>query len=306
MAVPVLITVYDRINHFKQTVESLKTNVLAKNTDLFVAIDYPLIPNDINLSINKAIINYCQSLDGFRSIELIIREKNHGAFGNVLDSQNTVLSSYDALIFSEDDNVFARTFLSYMNNGVEYYRDDKKIASVCAYLEPLDAISFGSADVFFRQGFTSNGFVLWRHKNIANLFGKASIFERKLSFYEFYNYVQSVGSHVAGGLIYAYANKRFYWDYLVCDYLYRNDMKCIFPARSLVRNIGQDGSGLHSGTNTKLMSQEIWDIDEIFHISDMAFTEKLNLLVSKYHRRSIIHTVWKYYQYIMAFSKDGC
>ena len=302
---PVLISVYDRFFHFKKSIESLKKNPEAINSDLFVAIDFPLNRNKESIAKWKDIITYSESISGFKSVNLIVRDKNFGAHENVMTAIDLVLSKYDCLIFSEDDNVFSSQFLNFMNQSLRKYWDDKVVSAVCGYLEPIKFLENPSLDTFTRCGFTSNGFGIWKHKNLLKIAKNSYLFNTKFGFLKFLEYVRSVGSHVSGGIIYCYLNEKFYLDFFVCDYLYMNDLRCVFPSKSLVRNIGQDGSGINSGVNCELMDQEIWEPKRIdLHCED-EFNDLVSSYVKKYHYRGLIHCAWQYMNYLKVYIRNG-
>jgi hypothetical protein len=52
-------------------------------------------------------------------------------------------------------------------------------------------------------------------------------------------------------------NGKILEDYIVAAYLVYKNMRCILPTKSMVRNHGQDGSGLHSGYSAEYAEQEI-------------------------------------------------
>ena len=83
-------------------------------------------------------------------------------------------------------------------------------------------------------------------------------------------------------------------------YLYKNKLKCVFPTKSMVRNIGQDGSGLHSGENEELQNQAIYNGAVIYDF-DAENDSLSNAAVSNYHKRSFIHTIYQYLKYIGLF-----
>ena len=99
---PVLITVYDRFNHLKNAVESLKKCAEAINTELFIASDMTS-EKEKEFQINK-IRDYIGSIKGFKKVTPIFFDKNVGIEHSWHFSLDLVFQKYGTIIFLEDDN----------------------------------------------------------------------------------------------------------------------------------------------------------------------------------------------------------
>lgn len=293
MNAPILITVYDRDKHFKKTIESLLACNGADETVVFIALDGPASnsASEKQISIKK----YISKIKGFKKVNLIQRDENYGAVDNFNLARNEVFLNYDTIIITEDDNVFSPHFLSYMNKGLELYKSNKDIFAICGYLEPVILKTID--DTFSRQGFTSNGYGVWKNKYQKMENSNFLIVNERLSFINFQKMIDSMGYHVVSGLIYSEKMKYFLLDYYICYYLYKKSMRCIFPKLSLVRNIGQDGSGMHSGTNHKLQNQDIYEKEINMHTNSID-SSVLDRDISHYHKRTFMHSIYQYYKFI--------
>lgn len=131
---PVIIPTLNRFEHFKRCLESLERCKDAEYTDVFIGLDYP--PSDkyaegwekINVYLKEK-----ESSNGFSHLYVIRHEKNIGAIRNFAELRKSVFD-YGFFIFTEDDNEFSPCFLSYMNQNLRLYKDDKTIFRVCGYL----------------------------------------------------------------------------------------------------------------------------------------------------------------------------
>ena len=90
---PILVTVYNRTNHFKKCIESLKRCNLASKSHLFIAIDAPY--RDLDIADNKEILKYSKNITGFKQITLFIRPKNYGTNKNGDLAREEIFSNYD-------------------------------------------------------------------------------------------------------------------------------------------------------------------------------------------------------------------
>ena len=151
---PILVTVYNRFFHFQQCINSLKENYHANRSHLFVAIDAPYREKD--KEINKNIVNYAKSIKGFKKTTLFLRSENLGNFTSVNLAIKDILNIHEKLIRFEDDNVFSTNFLEYMNDGLEFYRDDKSIFSISGYHYMINIPKNYEKDIYmariFRMG----------------------------------------------------------------------------------------------------------------------------------------------------------
>jgi hypothetical protein len=243
---PVLIPTLCRYKHFVECVESLKANPLARDTALYIALDYPLKKEHEDGY--KKIIVYLESITGFKELVIIKRETNFGATKNIREAKKVILQDYDNFILSEDDNVFSPNFLEYINNGLEKFRDDKTVLAISGYRHFYN-LKFGRNN-FFRErvDFSSWGYGIWRdrYEEYQNICTR-DYFKRALS--DPFKLIRAWknGTNILLNLFY-YSKKD--WDGVVIDsvlsvYMALEKKVIIMPAVSKVRNMGWDGSGIH-------------------------------------------------------------
>ena len=72
---PVLIPTLDRYEHLKRCVESLTENPEAKDTELFISVDYP--PAEKYVEGYEKIRNYVPTITGFRDVHLYYQDHKH-------------------------------------------------------------------------------------------------------------------------------------------------------------------------------------------------------------------------------------
>ena len=252
---PCLISVYNRPLHFRRCIESLAKCYGASSTPLFVAIDAPY--READKAANMATIRFAHEINGFKSIDLIIRERNVGAHNNIAMARNEIFRRYDRIVFSEDDNVFAPHFLEFVNQGLSLYENDPTIFSICGYSYPLDFSRCVSGDAFAMRAFSSWGVGYWKEKFLKLDYQSKDFLGNYLSLLKVRKLNKSVGSNIFPSLVASRMKNEIYGDTAITYHLYKNDMLCIFPKTSLVRNLGNDGSGLHSGKCKVYEEQEI-------------------------------------------------
>ena len=221
---PICIPTLCRFEHFKRCVESLKKCTHANETELVVGIDKPTKPSH-EAGYNQ-ICEYVNSLTGFKSIKVFKHEENLGAIGNWKYIQTYALDKYGAAILSEDDNEFAPCFLDFMNKSLEYYWDNPSVMTISGY-SPIG---------FEKENYRVEGYY---RPFLSNLSKSLSLFFNLPS--------------ILGMLVVMVERKEYYGDVGKSVQNNEYDWYQLRPTQSLVINWGQDGSGLHSGVNKKLI-----------------------------------------------------
>ena len=127
---PVLITVMNRKEHLQRCVESLQQNPFAKDTDLFISVDYPLEPYDIGW---ENVIEYTTTITGFKTITVYTQDQNLGICGNRDYLIERIRErGYDRFIFTEDDNTFSPNFIEFMDRALKKFKDNSKVFCICS------------------------------------------------------------------------------------------------------------------------------------------------------------------------------
>src|SRR5690349_15246473 len=98
---PIALFVYARRDHAQRTVEALKRNALATESDLIVFSDGP--KNASASEAVRAVRDYVHSVDGFKSIAVIEQERNLGLSASIISGVGRVCETHGRVIVLEDD-----------------------------------------------------------------------------------------------------------------------------------------------------------------------------------------------------------
>jgi len=109
---PIVLFVYNRLWHTQQTVEALKKNELAEESELFIFSD-ALKGKDDNEKI-KEVRNYVKTINGFKNVTIVEREENFGLAKSIITGVTEIVNRYDKIIVMEDDVVTLPYFLTFM------------------------------------------------------------------------------------------------------------------------------------------------------------------------------------------------
>ncbi|MBL7921779.1 MAG: methyltransferase, TIGR04325 family [Bacteroidia bacterium] len=139
---PIVIFCYNRPVHLTKTLNALKSNVLAKESSVFIFCDGAKAnATEADLKNINEVANICNNLKGFASVEVIIATVNKGLQNSVIAGLNYVLEKYEKVIVVEDDVVTSPYFLQFTNDALEKYKDNTKVLSV------------GSWNYYYNKGF---------------------------------------------------------------------------------------------------------------------------------------------------------
>ncbi len=264
---------YNRPNHTKQTIESLQRNELASESELFIFSDGPKNLNDQDKVFE--IREFIKSAKGFRNVIIYEKDKNIGLANSIIDGVTEIVNKYGKVIVLEDDLVTSKFFLKYMNEALEMYEHEEKVCCIHGYRMPIKG---QLPETYFIKRADCWGWATWaRGWKVFEKDGRKLLFElkkRKLTkefdFNNNFGCTQMLESQINGG------NNSWAIRWIAAAFL--NDMLTLHPGRSLVRNVGFDGSGTHCDTDTS------YDIKITDH---PILLEKLNIEENKDVRKRI-------------------
>lgn len=243
---PIALFVYKRLSHLVRTVEALKVDPLAIQTKLIIFSDGAR--NEYDSSDVAAVRNYLATISGFAEIEINLHDENLGLAENIIFGVSAVCSKYGRVIVLEDDIIVSPHFLSYMNSGLEAFKDDDQVMHISAasYLN-LDNVE---ADTYFLRIPLCWGWGTWekswrhfrREPNVLGALTSRQINE--INFNGSYNFWRQAEDNISGDI----KTWFIYWYAII---ILMNGL-CLFPSKSLVQNIGFDGTGENSRANNKV------------------------------------------------------
>lgn len=243
MCYPIIIPTLNRFSHFKACIESLAACFHASETELIIGLDFP--PAEKYIDGWKKIKEYIPSIKGFKNVECFERTENYGSFKNSSELQNYVLTKYDAYIYTEDDNIFSPAFLDFINKGLERYRDDPDVVSICGYSYPIKWETTASA-ILQHQYFSAWGYGEWGKKRTLLLNDLSSEFIRKaLTDKESLRQLNFSPKNKIMTLFLFNTEEISCIDIVRSLYLTITKKYVLMPTVSLVKNNGWDGSGEH-------------------------------------------------------------
>ena len=237
---PIALFVYNRIDHTKKTIEALQKNFLAEQSELFIFCDDA--KNSDGEKAVRTVREYVKSISGFKKITVIEREKNFGLAASIISGVSEIVAKFGRIIVLEDDMVTSPHFLTFMNEGLDFYEAEEKVISIHGYIYPVQK---PLPETFFLRGADCWGWATWKRswdlfeKNGAKLLSelRQKNLTKKFDFDGCYPYTRMLEDQVAG--------KNNSWAIRWHASAFLADKLTLYPGKSLVQNIGADGSGTH-------------------------------------------------------------
>ncbi len=190
----------------------------------------------------------------FCPVTLRISEKSKGCAQSIVSGIHEVLEQNDAVIVLEDDCVPAPNFMMYMLQGLEKYKEDKRVYEIGAGSWPVP-VQRDQYDVFGTRITWSWGWGTWKDRWSEFAFDN-DIIKRMTSTPEGSRVFACWGGGCEAMLSDTIAGKLDAWDIYWTLHVQEVKGICVSPYRSLIHNIGFDGSGMHCG-NAKSIYDEV-------------------------------------------------
>ncbi len=289
---PICLFVYNRPWHTAQTIESLRNNILASESDLYIFSDGSR--NDNASDAVNEVRSYIETIKGFKSVNIILRETNLGLAQNIISGVSDIVNIHGKIIVLEDDIITHPKFLKFMNDALDLYKNDENVASVHGYVYPIE----GLPETFFIKGADCWGWATWARAwsvfepNGARLLNeiKQKKAEKEINYNNSMNYVRMLKNQIAGN------NDSWAVRWHISAFL--KNMLTLYPGKSFVKNIGFDSSGQHCATS------DIYDpilCDNYYELKKIPLVQDKNaaILFEEYFNKTNKPKIIKGFKYLI-------
>lgn len=280
---PIALSTYKRPGHLARTVAALQLNELARESDLYVFSDAPAQGDEQAVA---KVREFASEITGFRSVQLVLRSVN-GRIENNRGGIRQLLDAHGRCIFLEEDVEVAPGFLSFMNEGLDYFEDKKDTFAICGYTPPVEFGDKYSLNSYLCSRFSAWGFGIWSDRYEKIEFGKIAA--------DSLNFRQLRRLHTAGTDLVGMVKLMTQGELEALDVRINYTMAAIkshvvCPTTSLTFNIGHDGTGVHCvatnhfDTPLDMRSDVDWGFDSCKHNS---YVEKQLYFYRGFHHRTM-------------------
>ena len=226
---------YKRLDTLKKCIDALKKCPESSISELIIFSDAAASEEVANKVI--AVREYIATITGFNSIKIISREKNLGVDYNLIEGLTYMKNQYDQFIVVEDDLIVEPNFITYLNEALDFYKDNKTIHTVSAFNWIENIPHDYPYDIYFTKRFWPWGWATWsdRMKNIDwEIEDKKEFLNSKKTQTEFNKW----GSDRSMMLTNVIKGEIRTWDIQLDYHFFKENASHVFPVKSLVDNIG--------------------------------------------------------------------
>jgi hypothetical protein len=245
---PIALFVYNRPEHTRRTINYLKKNLLADESRLFIFSD--AAKTDADQAKVEQVRHLLKEVTGFKAIKIIERKQNLGLADSIISGVTQLVNEYGKVIVFEDDLLSSPYALQYFNDALKRYANEERVMHIGAYMYNLKGRKL--PETFFYRAASSWGWATWARawKNfepdidqLISQFDKEKI--NRFSIEHTMNFWKQVQGYKAG--------KNNSWAIRWYASVFLKDGLTLNPSKSLINNIGHDGTGVHS--NVEAMYQ---------------------------------------------------
>lgn len=252
MKIATILFTYNRIWHTKQVLDALKENTILPEK-LFLFQDG--LKDERHREEWSKVNNLIKAVDWCEN-EVIVSPVNKGVAESIINGVNSVFKQCDAVIVLEDDCIPDKLFLEFMYQCFAKYEQEKKVHSVSGYAWPIELPENDTEDIYGCGRISSWGWGTWKDR--------WTTYQRNMDMLKKIKADASMSKELAtwgmdleqmllnniSGLNDSWA---VYW---ALNAIYHQQL-CINPYRSLIQNIGLDGSGVHCGAEKRFSSVKV-------------------------------------------------
>lgn len=158
---PVIIFAFNRLDALINVITSLLLNEEAQESDLFVFVDGAREGKVGERELVCSVCRYIENIVGFKSVNYTFSETNKGLGNSVIKGVTEVINRYGKAIVLEDDLILAPNFLFFMNQGLDKYKEETSVFSICGYSNKVKVPKDYSYDTYFCTRSSSWGWATW-------------------------------------------------------------------------------------------------------------------------------------------------
>jgi hypothetical protein len=246
---PVVLFCYNRPEHTRKTLQALANNAGASETILYVFCDGAK-PNATGNDLAKiaGVKEVVRSVQGFKEVIVTESEENLGLARSVIKGVTFVVNKHGQVIVLEDDLVTSAYFLDYMNTALVRYRSDDRVMQVSGYF--FDVVPEEKDQTSFFLPFTTSwGWATWDRawahfdpdaKGYEELKTNAQL-ASDFNVHSAHPFSRMLIQQMETKTIDSWAI-RWWWT------VFQRKGLTLFPAKTLVKNIGFDSEATHTNS----------------------------------------------------------
>lgn len=277
---PVVLFVYNRPAHTKETLDKLSLNSGIENVVLYIYCDAARKMQDLGSveEVRKIALDF--EWPGLKK-EVILRDVNYGLGKSVIHGVSEIINKYGSVVVLEDDIVTNPSFIEYMKTMLNCYKDKDSVFSISGYVIP-SLSTRDCEDLYFIPRISSWGWATWKNRwnkvdwSISDYDEFINDSKKKREF-------SLAGRDMVAMLINQVEGTAESWAIRFDYNRFKNQGLTIYPGSSLVKNVGSDGSGTHRDNTSRF---DVEHQAKFFNLVNFTFKEpKVDLIATEQFKR---------------------
>jgi hypothetical protein len=195
-----------------------------------------------------------RTINGFKSVQIIESPINKGLANSIISGVTQVLEDYGKIIVLEDDLITSRNFLDFMNQGLDFYKDDLKIQSITGYTLDLPTLNGYLEDYYYGFRESSWGWGTWKNRWETTDWEVKGYLKFKYNVFQQIKFMRG-GSDLPLMLKRQMNGKIDSWAIRWCFDQFRKGQLTVFPTISKVINIGDGANATHTKSIIKFRTE---------------------------------------------------
>jgi hypothetical protein len=290
---PIVLFVYNRAELTLKTLEHLKQNILAAQSELFIYSDGPkLDANAEDLKKIQDVREIIRKEKWCKEVHIIESAVNLGLADSIINGVTEIVDRFGKIIVLEDDLLASKHFLEYINMGLNFYEYQDKVFQIVGYTAPV-RIRFKN-EAFFLPISSTLGWGTWARA--WKYFEKVprdyialkthNKLRRKFDLDNSYPYsdmlIQQMETNVDSWGI------RWWWA------VFKRQGISLFPDRSLIAHLGFDSEATHT-KNSDASFNQLWVADyPIRHFPEaISVNHKFYSKITRLYKRKYKRSLWQ-------------
>lgn len=249
MTTPIALFLYARPDHAARTIGALLANRRAAEAGLVVFCDGPRTPEAAPkvAELRRTAHALLDTQQSFAFVEFVERDENWGLARSIIEGVGAVAERFGRVVVIEDDILTAPDFLDYMLSALDRYAGEPSVFTVSGHTPVAATRAIPEDypfDAYFNIRFSAWGWGTWADRwrkidfSVADYAAFKDDLDRQLSF-------NRGGDDLTQMLCHQVEHNLGTWDVQTAYCMSVHGAVSLFPCRSLVDNIGLDGSGVH-------------------------------------------------------------
>lgn len=245
---PVMLFTYSRPQHTRSVIEALEANHIAGETTVYAYTCEPKnASHSANVNATKKVLEEFSKNSKFSSFNIVDMGEHVPLGPAMIRAINEVMEKHDRIIIVEDDIVTSKDFLSFMNECLDFYENDKTVFSVSGYSPDVSKMDRGDKDVYAVHRACPWGWGTW--KNRWDLYDpEVKEYQNNMLNRNFRTSLTTWTTDLPMTLDALFYEEGCFdknWEQQFCFCQFLNGMNAVCPKISKVKNIGFDGTGTH-------------------------------------------------------------